>query len=58
MEQSVVEQPAALQEATEEILPEYEPPRVITYSGDEIVARLGPAQACDSYLGAVFPACQ
>jgi hypothetical protein len=26
--------------------PPYEPPRVITYRGDEILRLLGPAQAC------------
>ncbi len=26
--------------------PPYEPPRVITYRGDQILEELGPAQAC------------
>ncbi len=32
--------------------PEYEPPRVITYRGEEILEELGPAQAC-SFLHSV-----
>jgi hypothetical protein len=28
--------------------PEYEVPRVVTYHEDEILAELGPAQACTS----------
>jgi hypothetical protein len=30
----------------EKQLPKYEPPKVITYRGKEIMERLGPAQAC------------
>jgi hypothetical protein len=26
--------------------PEYEPPQVVTYRGEEILGELGPAQAC------------
>jgi len=26
--------------------PEYQPPQVLTYHGDEILESLGPAQAC------------
>jgi hypothetical protein len=29
--------------------PPYEPPRVLTFRGDEIVQLLGPAQACSPY---------
>jgi len=32
--------------------PKYEPPRVITYRGNEILEELGPAQAC-SFLHSV-----
>lgn len=38
----------------EKNLPEYESPKVITYSGDELLARLGPAQACSPFGGAVI----
>ena len=29
-------------------LPEYEPPQVVTYRGQQILEALGPAQACIS----------
>jgi hypothetical protein len=29
-------------------LPEYEPPKVITYRGKDILAAMGPAHACNS----------
>lgn len=35
-----------------EVLPAYEPPEVVTHRGDELVAELGPAQAC-SFSGSV-----
>jgi hypothetical protein len=33
--------------------PKFEPPKVITHSGDEILEELGPAHACSPYSGAV-----
>ena len=27
-------------------IPEYEPPKIITYTSDEILEEIGPAQAC------------
>jgi hypothetical protein len=38
----------------EETLPQYESPKVITYSGDELLAKLCPAQACNPFTGAVI----
>jgi hypothetical protein len=32
--------------------PPYEPPQVVTYHDDDLLAELGPAQAC-SYVGSV-----
>lgn len=29
----------------------YEPPRIITYSADDILEELGPAQACSPFSG-------
>jgi len=29
----------------------YEPPAIITYSGDDILAEIGPAQACSPFVG-------
>ncbi|NIM90834.1 MAG: hypothetical protein GTO17_07790 [Candidatus Aminicenantes bacterium] len=29
----------------------YEPPRIITYSADDILEELGPAQACSPFAG-------
>ena len=29
--------------------PKFEPPRVITYSGDDILEELGPAHACSPF---------
>ncbi|MGQ9654843.1 MAG: hypothetical protein ACUVXD_12330 [Thermodesulfobacteriota bacterium] len=31
----------------------YEPPAIITYSGDDILAEIGPAQACSPFSGAL-----
>lgn len=33
--------------------PKFEPPKVITYSGAEILEELGPAHACSPFSGAV-----
>jgi len=33
-------------------LPEYEPPKVLTYRGEAVLDALGPAQAC-SFTGSV-----
>ena len=35
--------------------PLYEEPRVITYSGDELLKELGPAQACRAFGCPVAP---
>jgi hypothetical protein len=31
----------------------FEPPKVITYSGDDILEELGPAHACNPFSGSV-----
>jgi len=39
-------------------LPVYEPPRVVTYHDDDLLAELGPAQACSfghSVIGCEMP---
>ncbi len=41
------------QEPERPALPEYEPPRVVSYRGDELLEALGPMQAC-SFSGAVL----
>lgn len=33
------------------ILPKYEPPRVVTYTEEEILEQIGPAQACSPSPG-------
>ncbi len=33
--------------------PKFEPPKVITYSGDDVLEELGPAHACNPFSGAV-----
>ncbi len=33
--------------------PKFEPPKLITYSGDDILEELGPAHACSPFSGAV-----
>ncbi len=33
--------------------PKFEPPKVITYSGDELLEDLGPAHACSPFSGSV-----
>lgn len=38
--------PIKVREARKEVLPEYEPPQVLTCRGQEILEELGPAQAC------------
>ena len=35
-------------------VPEYEPPKVVTYSGDDLLSELGPAQACNPFGGSVL----
>ncbi len=45
MNQIEKQEPTAVRKS-EEALPPYEPPRVITYRGDQILEELGPAQAC------------
>ncbi len=35
-------------------LPKYETPKVVTFSEDELLSKLGPAQACSPFGGAVF----
>ena len=42
-----------LEEGIEPELPAYEPPRVVTYRDDELLAELWPAQAC-SFGGSVI----
>ena len=44
MEQNDLARPEMEVAATD--LPPYEPPRVLTYRGDELMQMLGPAQAC------------
>ena len=46
MEAKRVQQPRDAEGTGPEVLPEYEPPQVVTYRGDEILEELGPAQAC------------
>jgi hypothetical protein len=41
------------QAAEPESPPEYQPPTVITYRGDELLEALGPMQAC-TFSGAVL----
>jgi len=33
----------------------YEPPRIITYSSDDILEELGPANACSPFAGPMGP---
>ncbi len=33
--------------------PKFEPPEVISYSGDDILDELGPAHACSPFSGSV-----
>jgi len=33
----------------------YEPPRILTYSGDDLLKELGPAQACRGFTCPVSP---
>ena len=42
------------QTCEKEILPEYEAPRIVTYSEDKLLSKLGPAQACSPFAGSVF----
>jgi hypothetical protein len=36
-------------------MPEYIPPKIITYSSDEILEEIGPAMACSPAPCATFP---
>lgn len=38
-------------DAKEKILPKYEPPRIITYTEEDILEQIGPAQACSPSPG-------
>lgn len=33
----------------------YEPPRIITYSGEDLLEELGPAQACTGFSCPIAP---
>ncbi len=44
MDQTLLAGPGV--EVADTALPPYEPPRVLTYRGDDILGLLGPAQAC------------
>jgi hypothetical protein len=46
MEDQILQHRADSEPAGPPVPPDYEPPRVLTYRGDEIVHELGPAQAC------------
>ena len=41
-----VELKEIVEEGIEPELPPYEPPQVVTYQDDDLLAELGPAQAC------------
>ena len=43
----------AQSEDTQDPKPKLEPPKVITYSGDDILDELGPAHACNPFSGSV-----
>jgi len=36
-------------------LPEYVPPRIVSFTREEIVEQMGPAQACSSFDGMYAP---
>ncbi len=42
------------QEELKKRAPEYEPPKIITYNGDQLLKELGPAQACSPFGGSVI----
>ncbi len=44
---------SAATRANPERKPKFEPPKVITYSGDDILEELGPAHACNPFSGSV-----
>jgi hypothetical protein len=46
MEETQMPQADERQAPRQPALPEYAPPRVVTYHGQEIQDELGPAQAC------------
>ena len=47
-------QKKSLTKGVEETFPKYEPPKVVTYSGDDLLSELGPAQACNPFGGSVL----
>jgi len=51
MEKDVEKKPVEKKEAAKS---DYEPPRVVTFSGDDLLKELGPAQACSPFGGAVL----
>ncbi len=40
---------------TDHVKKSYEPPRILTYSGEELLKDLGPAQACRGFTCPVSP---
>ena len=52
MDKEVKKKDTALEGSKE--VPGYEPPKVVTYSGDELLKELGPAQACSPFGGSVI----
>ena len=47
-----LDQKEIMEQEMEPELPPYEPPQVVTYRDDDLLAELGPAQAC-SFGGSV-----
>lgn len=46
MEKRVLNTVRESQTEKEKIIPKYESPRIITYTNDDILEQIGPAQAC------------
>jgi len=45
----------ALEQKNQDLRPQYVPPNITTYTGEEIIEQIGPAQACSPSPCASFP---
>ncbi len=49
------EETKGITETRESTVPEYTPPKIITYTGDEILEQIGPVMACSPDPCPTFP---
>ena len=55
MEKQGLQETMAMKKPGETRVPPYEPPRIISYTSEEILEQIGPAQACSPSPCATAP---